>query len=198
MMTLVRWTSILSLTIPALLAVTITEHSAEAQERVVRVERVDTAALYPVEVEVHAAFGAENVYGNTGVGAGVRISVPLIAGWLGRDVADNLAISFGGDIINYGNCYYADHCGANYLMLPVAAQWNVFFGRRFSAFGELGGFVYRGFFDGCAAGVNGCSAPSDFGILPTVALGARVRVTRNVAFVARLAYPASTLGVSFL
>jgi hypothetical protein len=171
--------------------------SASAQERYVRVS-ADSTARYPVEIEAHAAFGTENVYGNTGFGAGLRVSIPLVAGWLGGNVSDNLAISFGGDILNYQNCYYADRCGANYLMLPVAAQWNVFFGRRFSLFGEAGGFLYRGFFDGCNAGDAGCNAPDNFGILPTFALGARVRLAPNVALLARLGYPTSTLGVSFL
>jgi hypothetical protein len=171
--------------------------SASAQERYVRVN-ADSTSLYPVEVEVHASFGAENVYGTTGLGAGVRVSLPLVAGWLGRGVADNLAISFGGDILNYQNCYYADRCGANYLMFPVAAQWNVFFGRRFSLFGEAGAFLYKGFFDGCGAGEGGCDAPADFGILPTLAIGGRVRLAPNVALLARIGYPTSTLGISFL
>jgi hypothetical protein len=155
------------------------------------------AASYGIEVEVHGAFGAENVYGATGLGAGVRLSIPLVAGMLGRTVSDNLAISFGGDILHYDNCYYADLCGADYLMFPVAAQWNLFFGRRVSIFGEAGAFVYKGFFDGCAAGDIGCGAPPDLGVLPTLAVGARVHF-RHVALVARLGYPTVTLGVSFL
>ncbi len=180
-----------------LLGVAATSPAAHAQERFIRVEPSDVAR-YPVEVEVHAAFGADNVYGTTGFGGGLRVSVPLVAGWLGRDVADNLAITFGGDVLNYGNCYYQGLCGANYLMLPVAAQWNIFFGRRLSIFGEAGAYVYKGFFDGCGPGENACGAPSDFGVLPTFALGLRVRVAPQVALLARLGYPTTTLGVSFL
>jgi hypothetical protein len=168
---------------------------AGAQERF---EPRFDAAEYPIEVEVHASFGAENVYGTTGFGAGLRLSVPVVAGMLGRRVSDNLAISFGGDILHYDNCYYSGRCGADYLMFPVAAQWNIFFGRRVSLFGEAGAFVYKGFFDGCALGDVNCSAPRDFGILPTLAVGARVHLGRNAAFIARLGYPTSTLGVSFL
>jgi hypothetical protein len=84
-------------------------------------------------------------------------------------------------------------------MLPAVAQWNIFVARRVSVFGEGGIFVYKGFFNGCGPGDGpGCSPPSDFGILPTVAIGARIHVGDNVSFVARLGYPTITLGVSFL
>ncbi len=181
----------------AVLSLALVSQTADAQVRYVRASPPDDAR-YPVEVEVHVAFGADNVYGNTGFGAGVRASVPLVAGWLGRNVSDNLAISFGGDVINYDNCYYSGRCGADYLMLPLAAQWNVFFGEHVSVFGEGGLFVYKGFFTGCGDGLSGCGAPSDLGVLPTLALGLRVRVARYVALVLRLGYPTSTLGVSFL
>jgi hypothetical protein len=155
-------------------------------------------SMYPVEIEPHFTFGAENVYGASGFGAGLRVGIPLISGHVGR-LPDNLAISFGGDIVHYENCYYTDQCGANYLMLPVAAQWNIFVARRVSLFGEAGAFVYKGFFDGCGPGDGpGCSPPSDFGVLPTLAIGARIHVGDNVSFTARLGYPTITFGVSFL
>jgi hypothetical protein len=158
----------------------------------------DEARLYPIEFEPHFAFGAENVYGATGFGAGLRVGVPIVSGFLGR-VPDNLAISFGGDFLHYDNCYYTNDCGANYLMLPVAAQWNIFVARRVSIFGEGGAFIYKGFFNGCAPGDGpGCSSPSDFGILPTLAVGARFHIGDNASFTARIGYPTMTLGVSFL
>jgi hypothetical protein len=152
---------------------------------------------YPIEVEPHFSFGAENVYGATGFGAGLRVGLPLVSGSLGR-VPDNLSLSLGGDVVHYDNCFYAADCGANYLMVPVAAQWNVFVARRVSLFAEGGLFVYRGFFDGCRPGDGpGCSPPSDFGVLPTLAVGVRVHMGPAAAFTARLGYPTTTLGVSF-
>jgi len=159
----------------------------------------DDARLYPIEIEPHFAFGAENIYGATGFGAGLRLSIPVISGYLGRGVPDNLAISFGGDVLHYDNCYYTSNCGANYLMLPIAAQWNIFVARRVSLFGEAGAFIYKGFFDGCGPGDGpGCSPPSDFGVLPTLAIGARFHIGDNASFTARIGYPTMTLGVSFL
>jgi hypothetical protein len=81
----------------------------------------DGVSNYSIELEPHLSFGEENVYGNTGFGAGLRVGIPLVGGYLGR-VPDNLALSFGGDILHYDNCYFGERCGANYLMVPVAAQ----------------------------------------------------------------------------
>ena len=137
------------------------------------------------------------MYGATGFGAGLRLSAPIAVGHLGR-MPQNLAISFGGDIIHYDSCYYGNYCGANYLLLPIAAQWNMFLARRFSLFLEGGAFLYKGWFDGCGPGTPGCSAPPDFGFLPTVAVGGRFHLGENVSFIARLGYPTSTLGISFM
>ncbi len=157
----------------------------------------DERSLYSVEVEPHFAFGAEDVYGATGVGGGARIGIPFAYGHLGR-VPQNLAFDFGGDILHYDNCYYGSYCGANYLMVPAAVQWNIFVARRVSIFGEGGAFVYKGWFNNCQPGDSTCSAPSDFGVLPTFAFGVRVHLSPGVALLARLGYPTSTIGVSFM
>jgi hypothetical protein len=168
---------------------------AQAQERAADREE---ASLYPLEIEPHFSFGAENVYGATGFGGGLRVGIPLAYGHVGR-LPDNIAFSFGGDLLHYDNCYYATNCGANYVLLPAAAQWNVQVARRVSVFLEGGLFVYKGWFDGCnAVDGPGCYAPSDFGVLPTFALGARIHMGDNVSFTARLGYPTTTLGLSFL
>jgi hypothetical protein len=170
--------------------------TAAAQERPYS-WRGDPSA-YPIEIEPHFTFGAENVYGATGFGGGLRLSIPIVASLL-ANTPDNLAISFGGDIVHYDNCYFSNDCGANYLMFPIAAQWNIFLARRFSLFFEGGAFVYKGFFDACGPGDGpGCNPPSDFGVLPTVAVGARIHVGNNASFTARLGYPTITLGLSFL
>ncbi len=154
-------------------------------------------AVYPVELEAHFAFGPDNIYGNSGFGAGARVSIPLVAGG-GMRVSDNFALSFGADVLHYDNCYYNARCSANYLMVPAAAQWNIFFGRRVSLFAEGGAFFYRGFFDECGPGDVNCSAPRDIGVLPTLAIGVRGHITRDVAIIGRLGYPTTTVGVSFM
>jgi len=157
-------------------------------------------ASYAIEIEPHFTFGPDNVYGASGFGGGIRLSIPVVGGYIGS-VPDNLAVSFGGDLVHYDNCYsdYSDGCGANYVLLPIAAQWNLFVVRRVSLFLEAGAYLYEGFYDGYGPGDGGpCSPPSDFGILPTIALGARIHFSPNTALTARLGYPTTTIGFSFL
>jgi hypothetical protein len=163
---------------------------AHAEEEIVVRERV----FYPVEIEPHFSFGAENVYGMAGFGGGLRVSIPFVSGHMGR-VPDNLGITFGGDILHYDNCLSSVDCGANYLMLPVAAQWNIGVARRVSLLVEGGAYLYKGWFDTCGPG---CAGPSDFGILPTVAVGGRFHIGENTALLVRIGYPMVTLGLSFL
>jgi hypothetical protein len=177
-------------------AVVVMPAAARAQGEVY-MERLREPTAYPVEIEPHLTFGAENVYGNTGFGGGLRVGVPFAVGHLGR-APQNLALSFGGDVVHYDNCYYGPYCSANYLMVPAALQWNIGALRPLSIFVEGGAFLYKGWFDECGPGDVGCSAPSDFGVLPTLALGGRVHVGRDVALTLRLGYPTTTFGVSFL
>jgi hypothetical protein len=168
---------------------------ANAQER--PAPRREAEPVYPIEVEPHFSFGMQNAYGATGAGAGVRASIPLAYGLLER-VRDNLGITFGVDVLRYDECYFPGYCGITSLALPVAAQWNVFLARRISVFAEGGAFVYKGWFDACRAQDLGCTTPSDFGVLPTLAIGGRVHITPNATLLARIGYPMITLGASFL
>jgi hypothetical protein len=182
------------------LATALAPSTASAQERYQdrSTSWRDEPSAYPLEVEPHFTFGAENVYGQTGFGAGVRLGIPIVYDLLHR-VPDNIAIGFGGDIVHYDNCYFPGRCGANYFMFPVVAQWNVFLLRRLSVFAEAGVYVYKGFFDTCTTADGfACSAPPDFGVLPTLAVGARLHLGDNVSFTARIGYPTITFGLSFL
>jgi hypothetical protein len=158
----------------------------------------DAAAAYPVEIEPHLAFGPENVYGAAGYGAGVRFGIPVAVGHLGS-VPQNLAIGLGADLLHYDNCFFGTNCGASYLLVPTAAQWNLFVARPVSVFAEGGLYLYKGWFTGCGPGDGpGCIPPSDFGLLPTIALGGRFHLGPSTALTLRLGYPTTTLGVSFL
>lgn len=152
---------------------------------------------YPLEVEPHLSFGEFNVYGAAGYGAGLRVAAPFAGGHIGS-APENLAVGVGVDLLHYSNCFYSVHCSANYIFVPAALQWNVAVFRTVTVFAEGGAYLYKGFFDACALGETNCSAPPDFGVLPTIALGGRLHVGENVAVTLRLGYPTTTLGVSFL
>jgi hypothetical protein len=152
---------------------------------------------YNLELEPHLAFGWDNIYGSSGVGAGLRVGLPVVRDLL-PSVPDNLALTFGGDFLHYEGCYFRDRCGANYLMFPATAQWNLFPTPRISIFGEGGVFIYKGFISNDCGPGPGCSQPSGFGIRPTLALGGRIFIAEHVALTARIGYPTITLGASFM
>jgi hypothetical protein len=152
---------------------------------------------YPIEIEPHAVLGMGDIYGSTGAGVGLRLSIPIVQNGFVKSIDDSVAISFGGDFLHYSNCYYAERCGANYLLLPVALQWNFFLTRHWSVFGEPGLYVYKGFMDSCG-NLAPCQQPSDFGIGPAFAIGGRYQFNETVTLAMRLGYPSSSIGVSFL
>lgn len=195
-MTCKRGATRLSLLGSLFVAVLAVPATAGAQGEVT-MEGLREPTAYPFEIQLHLSFGADNVYGASGFGAGLRVGIPLAVGHIGR-LPQNLALSVGGDILHYDSCYYGDYCSANYLAVPAALQWNVGIARPVSLFLEGGVFVYKGWFDHCGPGDANCDAPSDFGLLPTVAIGGRVHLGENVALTLRVGYPTTTLGVSFL
>jgi hypothetical protein len=171
---------------------------ASAQQVVVRERVAGEPSAYLLEIEPHFTFGAENVYGNTGYGAGLRAGVPFVPSLL-TNVPDNLAFSLGADFLHYENCFFPDRCGANYLDFIGAVQWNIFVLPRLSVFAEGGAFVYAGFFTGCSAADGpDCANPSRTGVLPTLAVGGRLHFADHAALALRLGYPSMTLGLSFL
>jgi len=170
-------------------ALTVAAPPALAQQVVVVRERV----IYPIEVEPHFTFGDADIYGPAGFGGGLRLSIPVAFGHLGR-IADNVAISFGGDVVHFGNCYVTGQCDADYLLFPVAAQWNLRLARPFSLLLEGGGYFYKGWYGACGPG---CSGPSDIGVLPAVAVGGRFHLSDHVALLLRVGYPMITFGASF-
>jgi hypothetical protein len=121
-----------------------------------------------VRGEPHFSLGAAKVYGAPSFGARLRI------------------------------CYLARECRANYLVLPTSLEWDPHVVRPVSVLRE-GAFVYKGWFDGCAPSDGpGCSPLSTFWIVPTLALGARIPLGRDVALTLRLGYPTWTLYLTFL
>lgn len=155
---------------------------------------------YAVEIEPHFVLGDDSVFATAGYGVGARFGIPLVRNGFVPTINNNVAINFGVDFIHYGACYYGSiGCGANYLLFPVAMQWNFFVARQFSVYGEAGIFLYKGFFDDniCAGLGAVCADPADFGVLPTFAVGGRYQFSDHVSLNLRLGYPTVTLGVSF-
>jgi hypothetical protein len=135
---------------------------------------------YHIELEPHMLFGFNDVYSSDGFGIGGRASIPILQNGFVPSINNSVAISFGADLLHYGGCYYTGaSCSANYLFFPVALQWNFYVAHKWSAFGEAGIELYKGFFDACPGGYK-CASLTEFGALPHHRLD-RARRTRRVS-----------------
>ena len=177
----------------ALALVTAFSATAEAQDTI---RDPGKHPVYRIEVEPHAAVGWDGLYGGAGVGAGLRLSIPIVQDGFIKSIDDSVAIGFGADWLSYSGCYFDGRCSANYLMFPAALQWNFFLTPHWSVFGEPGAFVYKGFIEHCTA--PGCSEPTSFGVRPAIAVGGRYHFTDHVTLTLRVGYPTISAGVSFL
>jgi hypothetical protein len=155
---------------------------------------------YSVELEPHVLLGWDGVYNEGGLGFGGRASIPIVQNGFVPSINNSVAISFGLDFAFYGGCYqYEDpgHCGATYLQIPVAMQWNFWVAQQWSVFGEPGLEIYHGFLGGCDGMHAGCVTPSVTGALPALWIGGRYHLNESTALTLRIGFPAISFGVSF-
>ena len=154
---------------------------------------------YTIEIEPHGLLGLGFRYDGLGVGAGVRLSIPIVKNGFIPSINNSVAISFGGDLLHYGGCYNSNfECSANYLFFPVALQWNFFVAKRWSVFGEPGIVPFYGFYDNGCNNVKGCNDPSHFSVTPALYVGGRFYFNEHTALTMRLGYPDFSVGVSFM
>jgi hypothetical protein len=165
---------------------------------------------YDLEIEPHLVLGTAppGVGAGSGVGVGVRGSLVILPEGFIPKVNDSVAIGVGLDFGRYYGKWavngYQEQClhyesGPNgtrictevtsnaytYLYIPVVMQWNFWFTRRFSAFGEPGVDLYY-------IGNQG------FNVVPALYLGGRVQLSDRITLTARVGYPTLALGVSFM
>lgn len=145
---------------------------------------------YLVELEPHGILGLYGFYG-VGLGVGGRVGFNIVNNGFIPSLNDSVAINVGADFVRYFGCYGGDaSCGVSYLFFPVAMQWNFYFTKEWSAFGEPGLAVWHAFFD------------NDFGltatsVTPVFNVGGRYHLTDNVTLTARIGWPNITFGASF-
>jgi hypothetical protein len=185
--------------------------SAHARnDRVIRDSR--TPIGYDFELEPHLLLGPDppGPGVGSGVGIGVRGSVVVAPDGFIRNVNDSVAVGVGLDFGHYTGSWaiqgYRDQClhfepgpndtaictevtsnggTYNYVYVPVVMQWNFWFTRRWSAFGEPGLNFYF-------LGNHGFSAS------PAAYVGGRFQIADRITLTARLGYPAFSFGVSFM
>jgi hypothetical protein len=170
-----------------------------------------TPFAYDVELEPHLVLGTEppGPGAGSGIGIGVRGSVVLAPEGFIRTINDSIALGFGIDVGHYTGSWalngYRDQClhfepgpngtsictdvtgnggTYNYVYVPVVMQWNFWFTRRWSAFGEPGVNIYY-------VGNHGLYVD------PAIYAGGRFHLSDRAALTLRLGYPTVTFGVSF-
>jgi hypothetical protein len=154
---------------------------------------------YPVEIEPHVLFGWDSLFPGDSYGLGARLSIPIVDRGFVPKINDTVAISFGADLLHFDGCFVTHYsCSANFLLFPVAMQWNFYVAKQWSVFGEPGLFIYHGFFDGCPPGVVCVNSPNETGIQPAIYLGGRYHFNESVALTMRLGFPTVSVGISFL
>ncbi len=129
---------------------------------------------YVVEIEPHLLVGFDRVGDAAGWGVGGRFSIPIVDNGFVKSINNNVAISFGADILFPGNTAAID--------LPVAMQWNFFVHSRWSVFGEPGLVV---------------GTHRDLHALPALWAGARYHFNEHIALTMRIGYPTFSIGLSF-
>jgi len=172
---------------------------------------------YMAELEPHLSFGVFEPPGRPtgmGIGAGLRLTIPILKNGFVPTINNSVGISFGFDWVHYDGDdgpslgYCASRVPApgnttvctslagplggpsNYLYFPGAMQWNFWFSDKFSAFGEPGLALY---YEKAQYEPHG-----SVGAVPMLAVGGRWHFLRLATLTLRVGYPVMSLGVSMM
>lgn len=143
------------------------------------------------EIEPHLAFGyAWRGGGGVGLGAGLRVGIPLVSNGPISNLNNSLALSAGAGFVYFKGEHDNSFTNATAVTVPVMLQWNFYLTPLFSIFPEAG-----------VAGVVGGCGSCGFTVWPSAAVGGRIHFNRDYrfpSFTFRLSFPSGiTLGVSF-
>jgi hypothetical protein len=176
-----------------------------------QIKRPGSHIRYDMELEPHGVLFWDSVEGfDEGIGAGMRLSVPLFHNGPIPKINNNMAISAGMDVAFFTErChrirgYYVgirDDCEMSLLWFPVAAQWNFYLLPQIAVFGEIGfALSYARVSVNCDVDIHpDCDREYDdisfanFVFTP----GAKFIMSDSVALTARLGFPFFTVGASF-
>ncbi len=148
------------------------------------IERPGAHTQYVVELEPHLSAGG--YVGFVG-GPGVRATFPIVSRGFIDNLNDSIGIGVGADVFfNADLCHShgtVRKCHDTDFAIPVVMQWNFWFTREWSAFGE--------------PGVMLSVAPH---VVPRVnlAVGGRYQMNELMTLTLRLGFPTASFGVSFL
>jgi hypothetical protein len=139
----------------------------------------------PMLLDLHLGFTHLGV----GPALGARFSIPIVHNGFVPVINNAVFITFGGDFfwVKVGREDYAAAVG-----IPVTLNWQFYFTRKWSAFGELGFNIYLA--PAVFEGDGWYWAPGQWAI---AAVGGRYQVNDSFALVLRVGNPYSCIGVTF-
>jgi hypothetical protein len=160
---------------------------AEAQDRTRGLIKDPNAhPQYTTELEPHLVL---DVFGDDHVGLGGRATFEIVDPGFVPTINNTVGIGVGADWVHRTDLCHAGICH-NYdqLYIPLVMQWNFWFTKQWSAFGEPGlaiRFHDHGDHD------------DDTDLEPVFGIGGRLSFTEKAALTLRLGVPEISLGVSF-
>jgi hypothetical protein len=160
--------------------------SVRAEESILKKEEHPS---YFVELDVHGLFAywglplALGRYSTVGFGPGVRASFNILKNGFLPDINDSVAIGVGADLL-------FDIDNSVRFVVPVVLQWNFWVTQHWSVFGEPGVAI--------SFPMSAPQGAEPVYLSPALFVGVHYNFNDHVTFVARLGYPMSTIGVSFL
>jgi hypothetical protein len=169
---------------------------------------------YAVELEPHGLLDWDGYYwGGTGFGLGMHAVIPIVDNGPVSTINNNMGIGFGLDWSHFSNngCGFVNAGGvivnvngcdasSNALLFPVYVQWNFFFTKVVSVFGEAGFGIYHSWYSldtnvVCAGGYCGSNHTGAF---PYFEGGGRFLFGDTAGILVRIGYPFFTVGASIL
>jgi hypothetical protein len=175
-------------------------------EAAAQIKQPGAHARYSLELEPHLFIQHHRSWfgDDEGFGPGVRFSIPLVHNGPIPTINNNFGISVGLDWAMFNDCdgrFTDDDCDVDHVWIPVVFQWNFFFTRVVSVFGEVGpAIVYRSIsLDGGCPSFGGDCDDDDLELFePVFWGGGRFLFSDSVGLVVRLGTPAVTVGATFL
>jgi hypothetical protein len=167
---------------------------------------------YNVELDPHVLIQHSDMpVGDEGYGFGFRASIPFMHNGPIPRINNSIGISFGMDLAFFGDediCrrrgadFFVTDCDAMNIWVPVTMQWNFYFTKVVSVFGEPGlAFQYESWsLEGtCDAGGDCSQDSSDVDpVEPTFWVGGRFLFADRFGLTVRVGYPSMTVGMSIL
>ena len=161
---------------------------------------------YTVEIEPHLLVQYDRTWGarGSGIGPGIRVSIPLMPNGPVSTINNSLALGFGLDWTIFDGCDGqpdSAECSVNQIWAPVVAQWNFWLTPVVSVFGELGLAISHrrlNYSRNCPFLTSEQCEISDLQLFdPVLFVGARFSFSKKAGLLLRIGAPYLAIGADF-